>query len=70
MSASERTTLNIRKDLLYRARRFSGIKKKTDLVHAGLEALIAREAIRKVASMGGAFPDAKAPPRRRWPKSA
>jgi hypothetical protein len=70
MSASARTTLNIRKDLLDRARRVSGIKKKTDLVHAGLQALIAREAIRKLASMGGAFPDAKTPPRRRWPKTA
>jgi hypothetical protein len=65
-----RTTLNLRKDLIDKARRFSGIKRKTDLVHAGLQALIEREAIRKLASMGGAFPDAKAPPRRRWRKSA
>jgi hypothetical protein len=68
--AHSRTTLNLRKDLLDRARRLSGIKKKTDLVHAGLQALIAREALRRLASMGGAYPNAKAPPRRRWPKSA
>src|ERR1043165_9860930 len=50
--AHSRTTLNLRKDLLDRARRLSGIKKKTDLVHAGLQALIAREALRRLASVG------------------
>jgi hypothetical protein len=69
MVASARTTLNLRKDLLERARRLSGIKRKTDLVHAGLEALIAREARQRLASMAGAFPNAKAPARRRWPKA-
>ena len=36
-----RTTLNIDDELLDKARRLSGLKEKTAVVHAGLEALIA-----------------------------
>jgi hypothetical protein len=39
-----RTTLTIDDDLIGQARSLSGIQAKTGLVHAGLEALIAREA--------------------------
>lgn len=65
MAATSRTTLNLREDLLRRAGELSGITRKTDLIHAGLAALIAREAQRRLASLGGAFPGAKAPRRRR-----
>src|SRR5438105_9767051 len=36
-----RTTLNLDADLLERARKLTGIKGKTALLHAGMEALIA-----------------------------
>lgn len=60
-----RTTLNLNDDLLARARRLSGIAEKTALVHAGLEALIARESARRLAALGGSEPDLQAPRRRR-----
>ena len=43
-----RTTLIIDDEILSRARRLSGIAEKTAVVHAGLEALIAREKARGV----------------------
>jgi Arc/MetJ family transcription regulator len=60
-----RTTLILDDSLVDRARRLTGIAEKTALVHAGLEALIAREAARRLAALGGAMPRASAPPRRR-----
>jgi hypothetical protein len=47
-----RTTLNIDGVLLSRAGRLSGIREKTALVRAGLEALIARESARLLAALG------------------
>ena len=64
-----RTTVNLDPELVEKARRFSGIKRKTDLLHAGLEELIAREAARRLAAMGGTMPHAKAAPRRRFGKT-
>jgi len=60
-----RTTLNLNDDLVARARRLSGITEKTALVHAGLEALIARESARRLAALGGSEVDLQAPRRRR-----
>lgn len=60
-----RTTLNLRTEVVERARALSGIKRKTDLVHAGLEALITREAARRLAALGGIDPRFKAPSRQR-----
>lgn len=60
-----RTTLNIDDDLLAEAGRLTGIREKTALVRAGLEALIAREAARRLAALGGTDPGAEVPPRRR-----
>lgn len=60
-----RTTLNIDDALLAEAGRLTGIREKTALVRAGLEALIAREAARRLAALGGSDPGAEAPPRRR-----
>jgi Arc/MetJ family transcription regulator len=60
-----RTTLILDESLLERARELSGIKEKTALVHAGLEALIAREAAKRLAAMGGSQPQLKDIPRRR-----
>ena len=60
-----RTTLIIDDDLLKRAREYTGIEEKTSLVRAGLEALIAREASRRLALMEGSQPELRATPRRR-----
>jgi len=60
-----RTTLNIDDELLKRASKLTGIKEKTALVHAGLEAIIARESARRLAAMGGSQPELRSVPRRR-----
>lgn len=60
-----RTTLIIDQNLIERARELTGIRKKTALVHAGLEALIAREAARRLAALAGAEPGLRVVPRRR-----
>lgn len=60
-----RTTLILNDELLGRARRLSGLAEKTAVVHAGLEALIARESARRLAILGGSEPRLKAAPRRR-----
>ncbi len=60
-----RTTLIIDDSLLERARQLTGIREKTALVRAGLEALIAREAARRLAALAGTHPGLRAVPRRR-----
>jgi Arc/MetJ family transcription regulator len=60
-----RTTLIINDELLGKARRLSGLAEKTAVVHAGLEALIARESARRLAALGGSESRLPAIPRRR-----
>lgn len=60
-----RTTMIINDELLAKAMQLSGLKEKTAVVHAGLEALIARESARRLARLGGSDPDAAVAPRRR-----
>ena len=60
-----RTTLIIDDALLERAQKMSGIREKTAVVHAGLDALIARESARRLAALGGTDKTAKPVPRRR-----
>jgi len=60
-----RTTLIIEDALLEQAREATGIQEKTALVHAGLRALVAREAARRLASLGGSQPHLGNVPRRR-----
>lgn len=60
-----RTTLNIDDDLLTRAGEYTGETEKTALVRMGLEALIQREAARRLAALGGAMPEFSVPARRR-----
>lgn len=60
-----RTTLIIDEGLLERARDLTGIQQKTALVRAGLEALIAREAGKRLAALGGTQPRIAGVPRRR-----
>ena len=60
-----RTTLIIDENLIERARELTGIQEKTALIHAGLEALIAREAAKRLAALGGTQPKISDIPRRR-----
>jgi Arc/MetJ family transcription regulator len=57
--------MNIDDALLARAMRLSGLTEKTAVVHAGLEALIARASAARLAKLGGFDPGATAGPRRR-----
>jgi Arc/MetJ family transcription regulator len=60
-----RTTLNLDEDLFREAQRLSGLKEKTSVLHAGLEALIARESARRLAALGGKEKALRPIPRRR-----
>jgi len=57
----------INDELLARAMELTGLREKTAVVHAGLEALIARASAQRLARLGGSDPDATAAPRRRSP---
>jgi hypothetical protein len=61
-----RTTVILNEDLLREAREATGIKRKTDLLHAGLQSLIRKQAAHELARMGGIDPTFKTPPRRRF----
>jgi Arc/MetJ family transcription regulator len=60
-----RTTMNLDEELVEEARRITGVRERTALVHAGLRALIERESARRLARLGGSEPDLEVPPRRR-----
>jgi len=64
-----RTTLDLDEELIEEARKLTGIREKTALIHAGLDALVAREAARRLAALGGTERDLRPVPRRR-PKPA
>lgn len=64
-----RTTLNLDDAKIARARELTGVEEKTALIHAGLDALIARASAQRLADLGGRFPMAT-PPRRRRPQRA
>ena len=60
-----RTTLNLDGALLERASKLTGIKEKTALLHAGIEALIARASAQRLAALGGTQKSVRPVPRRR-----
>ena len=62
-----RTTLNIDDALLGRATELTGLREKTAVVRAGLEALIARESARRLAALGGSDMSVRPVRRRREP---
>lgn len=64
-----RTTLNIDDKLVRKAAALTGISRKTSLVRAGLEALIARESARRLADLGGTEKSLSPVPRRRARRS-
>jgi Arc/MetJ family transcription regulator len=65
-----RTTLNIDDELLAKARRLSGLKEKTMIVRAGLEALVALESARRLATLGGSERKLRPVRRRRSEKAS
>lgn len=60
-----RTTLTLDDDLVAKAVELTGIEEKPALIREALKALIAREAARRLALLGGSDPGATAAPRRR-----
>jgi len=60
-----RTTVALDDDLVEKAQEFTGIKEKSALLRVALEALLQREAARRLIALGGSAPDLVAPPRRR-----
>ncbi len=60
-----RTTLNIDDKLIERAKEITGIQEKTALIKHALETLLALEAGKRLAAMGGTMPDFATIPRRR-----
>lgn len=64
-----RTTINIDEELLAQAQRVTGVNERTALIHAGLEALIARESARRLARLGASEPRLR-PVSRRRPRRA
>jgi len=60
-----RTTLILDDALVDKARALTGIREKTALVRAGLEALIARESARRLAALGSTEPGLRRIPSRR-----
>jgi Arc/MetJ family transcription regulator len=62
-----RTTLNLDDDLVRQAQDYTGIREKTALIHDALRHVIAREAGKRLAALGGTMPDFKLPRRRRSP---
>ena len=62
-----RTTLDLDDALIEEARRVTGVREKTAIVHAALEALVSLENARRLAALGGSEPDLRAMMRRRLP---
>jgi len=60
-----RTTLIVDNELMEKAREITGVDEKTALVREGLKALIAAEAAKRLAALGGSEPELRPVPRRR-----
>jgi len=60
-----RTTVNLDEELIEEARRITGTRERTALIHEGLRALIERESARRLARLGGSEPGLRPVPRRR-----
>ena len=60
-----RTTVTLDDELVAKAADLTGRTDTGSLVRLGLEALIARESARRLASLGGSDPGASAAPRHR-----
>ena len=52
-----RTTLNLDDDLMSQAQEYTGLMEKSAVVREALKALVAREAARRLAKLGGSMPN-------------
>ena len=52
-----RTTITLDDELVKRAKELTGVDETSALIRTALTALVRREAARRLAAMGGAFPD-------------
>ncbi len=64
-----RTTLDLDADLLEKAQRATGVTGKTAVIELGLRTLVEQSARRRLAMLAGTIARAKAPPRRRFPRT-
>ena len=62
-----RTTIALDDELMAKAMEYTGITEKSAVVHEALKTLVAVEAGRRLAALGGTMPGFKAAPRRRFP---
>lgn len=60
-----RTTIALDDELIAEAQEYTGITEKAALIRVALQALVEREAARRLAQLGGTEPGLVAPPRRR-----
>lgn len=65
-----RTTVSLDDELVERAQEYTGLREKSALLREALEALVQREAARRLAAMGGDSPKLKPIPRRRGNRAA
>jgi Arc/MetJ family transcription regulator len=59
-----RTTIALDDDLIEKAQAYTGLQEKSALIREALKALIAREAARRLALLGGSQPNLTDIPRR------
>lgn len=57
--------VNLDDKLFEKAKNLTGIRESGALIHAGLDALVAREAARRLAALGGSEPNIRTIRRRR-----
>ncbi|MDZ4777844.1 MAG: type II toxin-antitoxin system VapB family antitoxin [Alphaproteobacteria bacterium] len=62
-----RTTVTLDDDLLATAEEYTGITERSALIREALKRLVQQEAARRLIALGGSDPDARIPPRRRFP---
>jgi Arc/MetJ family transcription regulator len=61
-----RTTITLDDELVAAAQEYSGIQEKSELIREALRQMVAREAGRRLARLGGTMPDLEYIPRRRF----
>lgn len=61
-----RTTVTLDDELMAKAASYTGITERSVLIQTAVEALVQREAARRLARLGGSQPDFQAGPRRRY----
>ena len=61
-----RTTITLDDELMEKAARYTGIKERSALLREALQALVAREAARRIIALGGSQPGFQPGPRKRY----